>query len=79
MRRKVVRELLAILALVLYMGTYVVLFLKLGWLGFWAATAMLTGSLLMMLVGLPQILLGEIKLPTDTRERLGWDEPKSQP
>jgi len=77
-KREVIRELLAILALVLYMGTYVVLFLKLGWLGFWAATAMLTGSLLIMLCGLPKILTGEIKLPPDTRERLGWNVDKTQ-
>jgi hypothetical protein len=78
-KREVVRELVAILALVLYMGTYVVLFLKLGWLGFWATTAMLTGSLLIMLAGLPKVLTGDINLPKDTRTRLGWDEPKNQP
>ena len=39
---------------------------------------MLTGVLLIFLFGLPKILTDEIKLPPDTRERLGWDVDKTQ-
>lgn len=78
-RRKVVREVAAVLGFVLILGPYVVMFEKLGWLGWWITTSILTGTLLIFLTGLPKFLTEEIRLPKDTRERLGWDRPKHQP
>jgi hypothetical protein len=78
-KRELVREIGAVVGFGLYVGTFVVLFLRLDWLGFWLAVAMLTGSLLIFLFGLPKILTADISLPADTRERLGWQEKRAQP
>jgi hypothetical protein len=79
-KKQVLREILAITGFLLYLGTFVMLFLEIGWWGFWAAVAMLTGSLLIFLVGLPKLLTDDLSqaLPPDSRQRLGWDTPKDQ-